>query len=298
MTRILIGLAAKASSDENNRTTEMLKDIDEDQAKGEIAAIYAEIRDLWGVPYVSAVHRHMASRPGLLEWAWEAVGPAFRNGQAQAAAETATGDLEVAELDKIDANVLKLWQVEPIGEATARTVADNFVRVAPTNMMFAALLQRVIREGVAIEPSETETVWHRPPPLPPLPTMVEIDALDDAGRAVIMRFAAQMDAKPFVPGLYRMLAHWPGLLAHLATVLPAVLDSRRTALAYDDIRQRIDDAAAGFAMTRPVSGLERSKPSEVELSRFQAIAKTYRITSPEMIVAGGLISRALAAIPS
>ena len=276
----------------------MLKDIDEDQAKGEIAAIYSEIRDLWGVPYVSAVHRHMASRPGLLEWAWEAVGPAFRNGRAQVAAETAICDLELAELDKIDANVLNLWRVEPIGEATARTVADNFVRVAPANMMFAALLQRVIGESVAIDLTEAETVWQRPPPLPPLPAMVEIDALDDVERAVVMRFAAEMNGKPFVPGLYRMLAHWPGLLAHLATVLPAVLDSRQTALAYDHIRQRIDEAAAGFTMARPVGDLARQKPSTEDLNQFQTIAKTYRITSPEMIVAGGTISRALSAIPS
>ena len=276
----------------------MIKDIDESQADGEIAAIYAEIRELWGVPYVSAVHRHMASSPGLLEWAWEAVAPAFRNGQAQAAARAVADDLEVTALDPIDVAVLKLWQVEPIGQATARTVADNFVCVAPTNMMFAALLQRVIGEGMAVAPSETEVSWQPPPPLPPLPSMVDIDALDDAGRAVVMRFAAEMDGRPFVPGLYRMLAHWPGLLAHLATVLPAIRDSHQTALAYDRIRRHIDVSASRFEMTRPVSDLVRPKPAEAELSRFQAIAKTYRNTSPEMIVAGGLISTALSAIPS
>jgi len=67
----------------------MIADIDERQADGEITAIFAEVRDLWGVPYVSAIHRHMASRPGLLEWAWEALKPAFENGRAQVAAAAA-----------------------------------------------------------------------------------------------------------------------------------------------------------------------------------------------------------------
>ena len=55
----------------------MTGEISEAEARGEIAAIFTELRTLWGVPYVSAIHRYLAAKPGFLEWAWDAVAPAF-----------------------------------------------------------------------------------------------------------------------------------------------------------------------------------------------------------------------------
>ena len=46
----------------------MLAELPEGKATGELAKIYAEIRRLWAVPYVSSLQRHLATRPGWLEW--------------------------------------------------------------------------------------------------------------------------------------------------------------------------------------------------------------------------------------
>ena len=51
----------------------MLAELGERDAADEIAAIYAEIRRLWAVPYASSLQRHLASRPGWLEWVWAAL---------------------------------------------------------------------------------------------------------------------------------------------------------------------------------------------------------------------------------
>ena len=53
----------------------------ERDATGAIAGIYAEIRRLWAVPYVSSLQRHLATRPGWLEWTWAALAPAFTSGR-------------------------------------------------------------------------------------------------------------------------------------------------------------------------------------------------------------------------
>ena len=45
----------------------MLAELPERNAAGEIATIYAEIRRLWAVPYVSSLQRHLATRPRWLE---------------------------------------------------------------------------------------------------------------------------------------------------------------------------------------------------------------------------------------
>ena len=46
-----------------------MAEISEREATGEIADIFGEGMKLWGVPYVSALHRYMAGWPGFLEWA-------------------------------------------------------------------------------------------------------------------------------------------------------------------------------------------------------------------------------------
>jgi hypothetical protein len=64
----------------------MLAELLERDATGRLAVIYDEIRRLWAVPYVSSLQRHLATRPGWLEWTWAALGPAFTSGNAPAAA--------------------------------------------------------------------------------------------------------------------------------------------------------------------------------------------------------------------
>ena len=124
----------------------MLAEISEKDATGEIAAIFAEVRRLWGVPYVSAIQRHLATRPGVLEWAWEAVGPAFRSGVAQAAAAGCADEVRLPPLDPIPREALALWGLDEGEAERARSVAEGFVRVAPINMVFAGLM-KVLLEG-------------------------------------------------------------------------------------------------------------------------------------------------------
>lgn len=273
----------------------MLAEIGEGEATGEIAAIYAQVRELWGVPYVSAIQRHLATRPGVLEWAWEAVGPVFETGIAQRAAADAASGLAVAPLPPISADALSLWGVDDEATASIRAIAEGFVRVAPINMMFAAVLKALLAgatpEGRKQDPSSTR--WTPPPPLPSPPSMVAVDTLAPAARGVVLAFATMSDGKPFVPGLYRMLAHWPAFLAHLATVLPPRLGEPAITSAFDQIRARIDAAVPPVVAALPTRPLSHPMPSEAERRHFLTIGGTYRKTSPELIVLGRLIADAL-----
>ncbi|MFM9942855.1 MAG: hypothetical protein ACKVP7_25550 [Hyphomicrobiaceae bacterium] len=272
----------------------MLAEIGEDEATGEIAAIFAEVRELWGVPYVSAIQRHLATRPGVLEWAWEAVAPAFRSGAAQMAGERAAAGVNLPPLPAIPRDALGVWGVDTHGLATIRAIADGFVRVAPTNMMFAGLVKALLAgaaPGGATSPASGR--WAKPAPLPAPPAMLAPEKLDAATRGTLMQFATPSDGKPFVPGLYRMLAHWPGYLAHLATVLPPRLTEPATVAAFDQIRSRIDAAVPEVLATLPRDATARPMPVASEREHFLTIGGTYRKTSPELIVLGRLISDAL-----
>ncbi len=58
--------------------------IREDQAEGDIAALYGDIRATLGVPVVNLIWRHLATFPNGLAWAWHAVRPQYRSGAVQA----------------------------------------------------------------------------------------------------------------------------------------------------------------------------------------------------------------------
>ena len=56
---------------------ERMRELSEDDATGSIAEIYEEIKEYYAAPYVSSLFRHLATYPGLLEWIWKIMLPAF-----------------------------------------------------------------------------------------------------------------------------------------------------------------------------------------------------------------------------
>ncbi|MFN3746522.1 MAG: hypothetical protein ACK4TL_17610 [Hyphomicrobiaceae bacterium] len=271
----------------------MAGEISEAEAKGEIAVIFAELRTLWGVPYVSAIHRDLAARPGFLEWAWDAVAPAFRDGRGQEAAWRCAKGLGGVPLDPIPVAALRVLGIDAAALAAVRTAAEGFVRVAPVNMVFAGLLKHLL-EGArpAGEGSERAT-WAAPAPLPAPPEMADLTQLDPAVREMLLLLASEMGGKPFVPGLYRMLAHWPALLAHLATALRPRLASAPVISACDELRRRIDAVVPEVLAGLPPPSSSRPRPSEGDRADFFNVGQTYRRTSPELVVVGQMLMDAL-----
>lgn len=274
----------------------MLAELSEAQARGEIADIFAEVRRLFAVPYVSAIYRHLATTPGLLEWAWGSVAPVFRDGSAQEASWRLAADLPVAPLAPISREALRVWGVDAAAEAEMRATCEGFVRVAPANMMFAALLKMLLAVEKTRGSMTTASSWSPPAALPAPPKLVDVAALDDAQRTVLMRFAATTAEGPFVPGLYRMLAHRPGLMAHLSIVLAPRNDAAETHLAYDMLRARIDAAVPEIFARLSANAKAPPMPSGLDHARVADALATYRRTSPEMVVFGRLIRDALPAV--
>jgi hypothetical protein len=116
--------------------------------------------------------------------------------------------------------------------------------------------------------------------------------LPEEERAVLMRFATEVDGVPFIPALYRQLAHWPALLRWLADELEPRLQAPET----DAARAAFQDAARAAAPSI-VAGLSApddvAPPDEVTAQRVLAAIERYAVTSPEMTLFGQLILDAL-----
>jgi hypothetical protein len=271
----------------------VLAELREADATGEIAAIYAEIRRLWAVPYVSSLQRHLATRPGWLEWTWTALAPAFTSGRAQRAAWRAAEGLAIPRLPPVTRDAFRVWGVDAKGEATIRATCASFVRVAPVNLVFAGLLRRLLAGQRPASPRALASSWAPPPPLGPLPPLADLAALAPAQRAVLDSLGTMMDGQPFVPGLYRMLAAWPAFLAHAATVLRPHLHDAAPGAAYESLLAAIDTEVPRVFAALPALPAAPPMPSDADVPGVLAALDTYRKTSPEMVVVGRMLGEAL-----
>lgn len=273
----------------------MLAELHERDATGEIAVVYDEIRRFCGVPYVSSMQRHLATRPGWLPWVWAALRPAFAGGRAQTAAWRVADGLAVPRLASIARDALRVWGVDAAAEASIHAVCDSFVRASPTNLMLSGMLRRLLRGERPRGAVAAGTRWSPPAPPPPLPALVDVAALPAAERSVLMSLGTEVGGQPFVPGLYRLLARWPAFLAHVATVLRPRLDDPATRAAEAALLSAIDaEIPAVFATLPPPPG-HPPAPAEAEFPAVLAALDAYRTTSPEMVVASLMIRSALPA---
>tara|TARA_B100001964_G_scaffold197864_1_gene223185 strand:- start:12007 stop:12861 length:855 start_codon:yes stop_codon:yes gene_type:complete len=268
---------------------QMLVELPEDAATGEIAGIYEEIRQLWAVPYVSSLQRHLATKPGWLEWSWAALNPAFRSGQAQDAGWRVATDLPLPPLASFDAREFGL------SGGDLRLVAQvcaGFVRVAPVNLMFAGLLRHLLAEERPQGAGWPGAGWQPPEALPVLPTMLDPALADEDTRTSLLKLGTDVDGTPFVPGLYRILARWPAYFSHLARVLVPLFTAPGTDAARVALLAGVDGAVVElFAQLPPIP--DAAMPDMAEIPAILSALDTYRGTSPEMVIFGRLISDAL-----
>jgi hypothetical protein len=269
----------------------MLAELLEHQATGQIAVIYEEIRRYSGVPYVSSLQRYLATLPGVLEWGWAAVRPAIVSGVIQETGWRLARMARIAPASPVSGAALRLWGVDAVGLAAIRNIAENFVRVSPVNLVTGACL-RLLLTGTRPRGQGFDERWMPPEALPPMPGNAEAAALAPDIRAVLMQLATEVDGKPFIPALYRQVAHWPAFLAWLATELGPRFNAAATDAARAAYRQAAWDAAPGVVSRLP--GVpDGPAPDAATVARVLPAIERYGGTSPEMTMFGQLVLEAL-----
>jgi len=257
---------------------DLLPELHENQASGRIAEIYEEIRVFSGVPYVSSLQRFLATMPGVLEWSWDAVRPALASGAIQETGWRLARDVRIASAKPMPATA---------DRAAIRNIAENFVRVSPVNLMTGACLNRLLT-GTLPSGSGFPSGWTPPAMLPPMPGNADPAKLDPVTRATLERFTTEVDGTPFIPALYRQLAHFPDVLAWLADELTPRFAAPETASARAAFRAAARAEAPAIVARLP--GLPPGPaPDAATAQRVLATIDRYAETSPEMTMFGQLI---------
>jgi hypothetical protein len=275
----------------NNLSSDLLAELPEGQATGKIAKIYDEIRRFSGVPYVSSLQRYLATLPGVLEWAWAVVRPGMVSGVIPETGWRLAQSVRISPLPRVSAAALRVWGVDAGGLAAIRNVAENFVRVSPVNLMTGGCL-RLALNGATPSGLGFPDSWNPPPLLSPMPGNVDLISLSAELRSVLMQLGTEVDGRPFVPALYRQLAHWPGLLAWFATELGPRFEAPETNAARVAFRDAAWQAAQAIVDKLPEPPIAAAPDAEAK-RRVLATIDRYAETSPEMVMFGQLLLDAL-----
>ena len=126
--------------------------------------------------------------------------------------------------------------------------------------------------------------------LPPMPGNVDPNALPPEQRAVLMRFATEVAGTPFIPALYRQIAHWPPVLAWLAGELGPRLAAPKPRRRARHSRVAARDARRSSS---PACRACLGEPPDADTRRVLAAIERYAETSPEMTMFGQLMLDAL-----
>ena len=271
------------------------REIAEAEATGEVALVYEEIRRTYAVPYVSSLFRHLATYPGLLPWAWQALRPVLVSGALQHLAWRRVDVGELPPLPRLSRPALADLGVDAASLPAIRTVCESFTRVSPINLVVAACLARLLEGGplgasttIALEPAPL------PAPLPAMPGMVPAAAMSAGTKEVLATFETELAGEVFVPGLWRILAHWPGFLGSLSASFASLLRDPAVLDACERIADRITAVAPSVLATLETPA-EPAPLTPAETAAVLSAIRTYRGTSPQMVGFGTLILNALPA---
>ena len=267
-----------------NQPPTMLAELSEESATGRIAEIYDEIRRFSGVPYVSSLQRYLATLPGVLEWAWDALRPAMVSGAVPKAGWRLAREFRLSPAVRVNAVTLG---VDTAGVAAIRNIAANFVRVSPVNIVTGACLAQLLNGGRPAGSGFPNT-WAPLPMLPPMPGNADLASLPPDQRAVLMRFATEVDGKPFIPALYRQIAHWPAVLGWLADELGPRFTAPETVTARAAFRTAAREAAPAIVARLPRLPDSPAPDAHIGQSVLATIDR-YAETSPEMTMFGQIV---------
>ena len=185
--------------------------IGESEATGEIAELYADIRETLNVTAINYVWRHIATIDGGLRWAWDAAKPMFVSGLVEAECEHLMAELSFPELPPLSDNTLSLIGVNGEGRATIGAILDTYNR---GNLLNMVSLSALLAEAVAPPTGNRSRISLPSTKLtfPPIPEV--IDLTDEVSEQVLVLNGLGAGPGPnrVVASIYKHVALWPGYL--------------------------------------------------------------------------------------
>ncbi len=200
--------------------------IREEDATGETADVFADLRATLGVPFVNLIWRHLATISGGLAPTWNALKPLYVSGELLGRLSSLRDAIALPDIVPVPDHV---WDCAGLGAGERREIAtliDEYNNANGVNLLGLLVAVELLRGDAVIGrvapavaptgvPSTTTTRGRTAPHLPGLselsPAVLQVVRdLDGYGR---------LGDNAATASLYRHLAHWPVFLAMTHTAL-------------------------------------------------------------------------------
>jgi hypothetical protein len=255
-----------------------LQEISEGAATGSVAATYAEIRRVTGVPFVVFIYRVLATEAGRLEAAWADLAPNLASAEGRAARAALEAAAPPAAAPRPAALPGDVVATSGVTAASVEAMLAGFRRANAANVVALwALLDGVAGTGEA----PTGPVPAAEPVPPGLP-MADLTKLAPSTIALLEEMSAPVagpERPVLVPSMFRTFAHDEALLAALWTSLRPLLESP----AFTEGVAALSAQGRALAQTLPypVTALAGDEIRDVIARFLRAI--------PSMLIAGAAI---------
>ena len=206
--------------------TDPIPAIREDDATGETAAIFADLRATLGVPLVNLIWRHLATMPGMLAWTWSVVKPMHALPALHRAAEALRAGITLPDGIRQPGAVFDAAGVTLDDRHSIHAMLLDYGTANAVNLLSLLLVQAVLAGDVPGGRPATNSVRQEAAATAPrrLPSLPGPDDLSPSLRSLVLDLDqfGRTEATDAVASLYRHLAHWPGFLAvaHAALSTP------------------------------------------------------------------------------
>ena len=202
-------------------TTDPVVAVTEQNAEGQVAEIYQDIRATLGVPVVNLIWRHLATFPGALEWSWASVKPLYEENIIHAEASELRRKISVPVDVGLSPLHLKASGLTEDDIYSIKIVLDSYHKSNAMNLIsLSSLLAKLNGKSSnsanyidLLDSVETKGVDGRMPELIPLLSMPE------SIRNLVMDINKIGGREQILPSMYRHLANWPQFLALISLLL-------------------------------------------------------------------------------
>lgn len=267
--------------------------ISEADATGEIAALYADIRQTLGVPLVNLIWRNLATIPGALDWAWTTLKPVYEDGSIQAEARALRIGQSLPEVAVLSPSALSDAGLSVADLTTIETILDSYERSNPLNLVaigaLLVLLQGKFDDAPATTPADRVA---EPPVAGGLPSLLSLDEMvtETAELARAVNALGARGRTHIMVSMPRHLAHWPAYLDLYRSVIAPLDDDGRLAASIDAV---IADGRSRGALLASRLANRPEPQGEARAATIATLEDFYENAIARMIPVVGLLKKAM-----
>jgi len=199
---------------------EIMFEITEKEATGEVAEIYQDIRETMNMPFPQTIWRNLATKKGALQWVWYSLKPIYQSGAVAHYASELRSPLDVPSVSTVPDSAFNILGISDQDRKHISEFLDSLNFGNSQNIIGLSALYT--------DPSDevTSRTFKKPKKrkYSDLPSLMDLDIIgkDEKELFNIINHIGQEVPVGFPPAWSRGFARWPKLLAIIWNTLSMI----------------------------------------------------------------------------